>query len=199
MQAVAAQRPEHAWVQLDIVNAFNSVSRRAALEALAEHAPALVPMAELFLDASGGGVELRATRGVEQGDVLAPLLFSAAFRGSLAALRERLLDLLVAEPGYTREQAEAELVLGAYLDDVLVGLPAAAAARVPGLAAEAFAQAGLTVGERKAKVWVPAGLCPAGSAAWWSPQGLRVLGPRKKPTLLLLRSESSVRWWGMPA
>ena len=108
VQAVAAQRPEHAWVQLDLANAFNSVSRRAALDAVAAHAPALLPMAELFLrrastflflDASGEGVELRATRGVEQGDVLGPLLFSAAFRASLAALRERLLDLLVTEHG----------------------------------------------------------------------------------------------------
>ena len=90
-------------------------------------------------------MELRATRGVEQGDVLGPLLFSAAFRASLAALRERLLDLLVTEHSYTREAAEAELVLGAYLDDVLVGLPAAAAARVLPLAREAFAQAGCTV------------------------------------------------------
>ncbi len=49
VQAVAAQRPEHAWVQLDLANAFNSVSRRAALDAVAAHAPALLPMAELFL------------------------------------------------------------------------------------------------------------------------------------------------------
>ena len=85
VQAVAAQRPEHAWVQLDLANAFNSVSRRAALDAVAAHAPALLPMAELFLrrastflflDASGEGVELRATRGVEQGDPWGPFLFA---------------------------------------------------------------------------------------------------------------------------
>ena len=34
VQAVAAHRPGHAWVQLDLANAFNSVSRRAALDAL---------------------------------------------------------------------------------------------------------------------------------------------------------------------
>ena len=124
VQAVAAQRPEHAWVQLDIANAFPSVCRRAVLDALAEHAPALLPLAEAFLrrpssfvfvDASGQGEVLQATKGVEQGDVLGPLLFAAAFRGPLAALRDRLLDCLETECGYTREQAEAELVLGAYL------------------------------------------------------------------------------------
>ena len=67
-------------------------------------------------------------------------------------------------------------MLGAYLDDTLVGLPAAAAARVPELAAAAFAPAGLTIQPAKTKVWVPAGLCPAGCADWWAPRGLRVLG-----------------------
>ena len=185
VQTVAAQRPEHAWVQLDLANAFPSVCRRAVLDALAEHAPALLPLAEAFLrrpssfvfvGASGQGEVLQATKGVEQGDVLGPLLFAAAFRGPLAELRDRLLSCLETECGYSPEHAEAELVLGAYLDDVLVCLPAAAAARVPGLAAASFAPAGLAVQEEKTKVWVPNGLCPAGCAAWWSPRGLRVLG-----------------------
>ena len=154
VQAVAAQRPGHAWVQLDLANAFNSLHRRSALDALAEHAPALLPLADaflrrastfLYLGPGGRGVALCATRGVKQGDVLGPLLFAAGVRGPLAALRESLLQLLEAEHNYTREQAEAELVLGAYLDDTLVGLPAAAAARVPELAAAAFAPADLTV------------------------------------------------------
>ena len=63
------------------------------------------------------------------------------------------------------------------MDDVLVGLPAPLAAQVPAIAAQAFAPAGCEVEQHKTKVWVPAGLCPAGvDARWWSPDGLRVLG-----------------------
>ena len=64
--------------------------------------PALLPIAETFLrrtssfvylDATGRGVPLRATLGVEQGDVLGPLLFAMAFRAPLERLRRRLVDL----------------------------------------------------------------------------------------------------------
>ena len=54
------------------------------------------------------------------------------------ALRAALVTTLVEEHGYSAEEAEAAVVLGAYLDDVVVGLPAAVAARVPPLAAAAF-------------------------------------------------------------
>ena len=118
----------------------------------------------------------RATLGVEQGDVLGPLLFAMAFRRPVERLRELLVDVLVEEHGYSKDEAEAAVVLGAYLDDVLVGLPAEAAARVPALAAQAFAPAGCLVEQQKTKVWVPAGLCPTDCEEWWSPRGLRILG-----------------------
>ena len=47
---------------------------------------------------------------------------------------------------------------------------------MPALAAQAFAPAGCLVEQQKTKVWVPAGLCPAGCEEWWSPRGLRILG-----------------------
>ena len=84
------------------------------------------------------------------------------FRRPVERLRELLVNVLVEEHGYSKEEAEAAVVLGAYLDDVVVGVPAQAAARVPGLAAQAFAPVGCLVEQQKAKVWVPAGLCPAG-------------------------------------
>ena len=192
VQVVAEAHPDRAWVQLDVANAFPSVSRQAVLDAVTEHAPALLPMAEMFLrrassfvyqDASGHGVELRATLGVEQGDVLGPLLFAVAFRRPLEELREALLAHLESEHGFSRADAEAHVVIGAYLDDVLVGLPAAAAARVPELAAEAFARARCVVEQQKTKVWVPAGLCPSGCQAWWSPRGLLGASPCRLPRL----------------
>ena len=185
VQVVSEARPHGAWVQLDVANAFPSVRRRAVLEALAEHAPMLQPLAETFLrrsssfvyqGAAGRGELLRATLGVEQGDVLGPLLFAMAFRRPVERLRELLVDVLVEEYGHTKEEAEAAVVVGAYLDDVVVGLPAEAAGRVPALAAQAFAPAGCLVEQQKTKVWVPAGLCPAGCEEWWSPRGLRILG-----------------------
>ena len=92
--------------------------------------------------------------------------------------------------GHTKEEAEAAVVLGAYLDDVVVGLPAEAAGRVPALAAQAFAPAGCLVEQQKTKVWVPAGLCPAGCEGWWSPRGLRILGaPAKRETPLAALGE----------
>ena len=154
VQVVSEARPDHAWVQLDVANAFPSVSRRAVLEALEEYAPALLPLAETFLrrassfvfqGADGRGEVLLATLGVEQGDVLGPLLFAVAFRKPVEALRAALVTALVEEHGFSREEAEAAVVLGAYLDDVVVGLPAELAARVPSLAAQAFASAGCLV------------------------------------------------------
>ena len=49
VQVVAEAHPDRAWVQLDVANAFPSVSRQAVLDAVTEHAPALLPMAEMFL------------------------------------------------------------------------------------------------------------------------------------------------------
>ena len=48
VQVVAEAHPDRAWVQLDVANAFPSVSRQAVLDAVTEHAPALLPMAEMF-------------------------------------------------------------------------------------------------------------------------------------------------------
>ena len=92
---------------------------------------------------------------------MAPLLFAVAFRKPVEALRAALVTALGEEHGYTPEEAEAAVELGADLDDVVVGLQAEAAAKVPSLAAQAFAPVGCLVEQQEAKVLVPAGLCPA--------------------------------------
>ncbi len=95
----------------------------------------------------------RATLGVEQGDAFGPFLFAVAFRRPVEELRAALVAALVEERVYSPEEAEEAVVLGAYLDDVLVGVPAAVAARVPALAAQAFAPAGGLVEQQKTKFW----------------------------------------------
>ena len=133
VQVVSEARPDYAWVQLDVANAFPSISRRAVLEALEERAPALLPLAVTFLrrassfvfqGAGGLGEVLQATLGLEQGDVLGPLLFAVAFRKPVEALRAARVAVLVEEHGYSPEEAEAAVMLGAFLDDGVVGLPA---------------------------------------------------------------------------
>ena len=110
---------------------------------------------------------LPATLGVEQGDVLAPLLFAVAFRRPVERLRETLVETLVVQHGYSLEDVESEVILGAYSDDVLVGLPASLAAQVPAIVAQAFALAGCEVEQQKTKARVPPGLCPAEVSARW--------------------------------
>ena len=79
----------------------------------------------------GDGDEHRAAARVREGlrVGLGPLLFAVAFRKPVEALRAALVTALVEEHGFSREEAEAAVVLGAYLDDVVVGLPAELAAR----------------------------------------------------------------------
>ena len=60
---------------------------------------------------------MQATLGVEQGDVLGPLLFAVAFREPVEALRAALVAVLVEEHGYSPGEAEAAVTLGAFLDD----------------------------------------------------------------------------------
>ena len=53
----------------------------------------------VFLGAGGQGSVPQATLGVEQGDVLAPLLFAVALRRPVERLREILATTLVADHG----------------------------------------------------------------------------------------------------
>ena len=86
-----------ALLQLDLKNAFNSVNRVAMLKSVQQFAPALLPFANacynhptcLFAD----GFTLRATRGVQQGDVVGPALFALAIHPVLLKLQTLALGV----------------------------------------------------------------------------------------------------------
>ena len=76
-------------VKVDFSNAFNSVCRKAVLQAVRERLPALVPWVAWTYGAGSrlrfGGDTVWSTRGVQQGDALGPLLFALALQPALAA------------------------------------------------------------------------------------------------------------------
>ena len=85
LEAATASDPELVVVQLDFANAFNTLDRTAMLHAVAERAPALLPLAtwayskpsELLLrDAPAGMQPIVSAAGVRQGDPLGPLFYS---------------------------------------------------------------------------------------------------------------------------
>ena len=91
VQAVSAGRPNAAWVQLDVANAFPSVRRRAVLEVVEEFAPALLPMAGTFLRRTSSFLYQGADgRGVELHEVPAGIRYLKCFNSLVLG---RLLDL----------------------------------------------------------------------------------------------------------
>ena len=149
-QVEAGRRPQAAFVALDLRNAFGSLDRDTVLAAVQEHAPGLLPYARLFLGrrsayrylgSNGAGEPLYADQGVDQGDPLAPAFLAVTIREPLERLEDRLRDL-AEEQGFSPEAAADAVRVRAYLDDVLVRVPASLAARVPDEAAAALQTVG---------------------------------------------------------
>jgi len=103
--------PDLVFLQLDFENAFNSISRRAVLDAVAKYVPdILLYVAWLYKRATplhvGAGLEpIPSEDGVQQGDLLGPLLFCLALR-----------DMLAETAG-----GDDIMLLLAYLDDLALG------------------------------------------------------------------------------
>jgi len=176
--AELAHDPTAALLQLDFRNAFNLVSRAAAVAYLARALPLLRPYLDrVYLGAaaprvygwavaddvvSGGAAALTrlwlpVERGVQQGDPLGPLMHAAAMH--LAVLR-----LATAHPG---------AVVRAVHDDVVVVAPHSELRAVLRTAAEAGAAVDAELAPSKCAGWSPAGAdAPVGWPARWCAEGV---------------------------
>ena len=97
--------PDWAILQVDVKNAFNSLSRKAILNSVNVQAPELMAWARymyarhslLFLE----GEPLASANGVQQGDPLGPLLFSMGWNSVIQALPPELsLNLWYLDDGH---------------------------------------------------------------------------------------------------
>src|SRR6202012_504455 len=127
-------------LKVDLRNAFNTVSRESVLAAVAQHFSVLLPYALAAYGAPTsllfGDSEVASSSGVQQGDPLGPLFFALALAGARRA---------------SGEPPELELE-GWYLDDGVLGAPAAAVRSAFDALASRLAAVGLVVNPRKCEV-----------------------------------------------
>lgn len=177
--AAAEMHPESLVVAVDLRNAYNRILRGSCVEGLESCRPALGPFVRLFYQRAscyqyrdGGGQvhDVTADEGVEQGDALAPVLFSYGIRRALGRAQRRC-DALA------RERRCGLVRIFAYLDDiVLVADPSIAESCLTALQEE-LGDCGLALAEDKTQAWAPSGQCPPGGLAEvWAREGMVILG-----------------------
>ena len=87
---MAQEDHELGILQIDMSNAFNSLSRTAILEYVKTNIPALLPWASWMLSSAAvlvcGSTTLASTSGVQQGDPLGPLSFACGLQTVLRKL-----------------------------------------------------------------------------------------------------------------
>ena len=179
-RALAEANPNLVTVALGAKNAYCTANREGCLRELELAAPELLPFANMFCrreslyyfwDAEGACRRLRSTGGVDQGDPLAPLLFACGMRPRLRALEHALREAA----GQLNLPPDDVHVL-AYLDDVVVLVPAALAGGVQAAAQEALGDLGLELEPRKTQAWSGGAACPPGLEAQWRAEGITLVG-----------------------
>ncbi len=168
VDAFAKLHPDYAFFKLDAENAYCSQWRRTAVEQACVDIPELAPFwrlcyvrpsqSQYLYRHSSQPYWIFSDTGVDQGDGLAPVLFSFGMKPGANALLKALQE---------RAQGRPVLLL-LYLDDVIVAVPKDLSLDVLPLASAAFGPglhgapgAGLTfkLGESgQCKVWSPSGL-----------------------------------------
>ncbi|GJP43967.1 hypothetical protein CLOM_g3365 [Closterium sp. NIES-68] len=172
VQSALSLHPEWVVLQLDVANAFNSVSRAAMFDAL-RHSPfsGLIPFFRLFYASpsplyyrNGPAIEtLQSASGVRQGDPCGPFLYA-------------LTQLLAIRP--TQQQSPSILVTS-YADDTYLVGPANEVFAAYTALTTRLSDLSLTVQPTKCSLWAPTDLPPASSPPshiTTAPNGLTVAG-----------------------
>ena len=85
--------PDSGILQIDVSNAFNTISRAAILDSVWADFPSIGKWVEFSLCHSGFSLTntcvIKSTNGVQQGDPLGPFLFSAGIHRSISHLKRK--------------------------------------------------------------------------------------------------------------
>ena len=159
---------------------YSSFQKKNALDTLRRAAPGLVSFLGHFYGRSSRYLYrtgrdsydiITATEGIEQGDAAGPALFAAGLRDPLVRLRTELASLLRAR-GFGSQASppsDDEAYVFSYLDDTLLGVPAAVAEQALDLAERIFTEEGYTLNRGKSGCWSPQTPPDSLPASWQLP------------------------------
>ena len=189
--AFAAAHPEHVFFKLDARKSYNSMWRSCCVEQASHDVPELagfwslsyargVKQSRYLYRRDGRSFWVLSDAGVDQGDGLAPALFSFGMKAPANAFRRALQAKGVGRA------IEGPILVLLYLDDIVVAVPKDLSNEVMPLASAAFGEGlpgvpgpGLDFAHEKTEAWCPAGgVRPAGvpSEVRWKAAGFIILG-----------------------
>ena len=169
--------------KLDGRSAFNGQFRAVAFAELELACPEVVPFFAQLYDRRSTYVmridgadpaTLLADHGWDQGDPFGPIGYSLGERHALASAVAEVRAYLLAR-GVPAAVAQRSQVW-AYLDDVILVVPAEHLAACMDIVVAALAPTGYVENRAKREAWAPGGEAPAGDGLAWNPEGIVVTG-----------------------